>query len=50
LFTEGFDYGKAGTILKIPDEFQVEAMAAIGRPGNKEDLPRNVRLRAIAAH
>jgi len=36
---EGFDYDRARTVLKIPRDFQVEAMAAIGKPGKKEDLP-----------
>ncbi len=35
---QGFDYDKARTALNIPDDFQVEAMAVIGRPGGKEDL------------
>src|SRR5262249_37083418 len=36
---EGFDYGRAREELRVPDEFQVEAMAAVGRPGPKESLP-----------
>src|SRR5262245_9868408 len=36
---QGFDYDKAKATLEIPDGFRVEAMAAIGRPGRKEDLP-----------
>jgi nitroreductase len=36
---EGFDYKKAKEVLHIPDGYTVEAMCAIGRPGNKEDLP-----------
>ncbi len=35
----GFDYEKARTALNIPDEYQVEAMAAIGKPAPKETLP-----------
>ncbi|MBV9673614.1 MAG: nitroreductase family protein [Verrucomicrobia bacterium] len=42
---QGFDYDKAKTVLQIPDEFQVEAMVAIGRPGRKEDLPPEVQER-----
>jgi len=34
----GFDYDKAKTELEIPDEFQVEAMIAVGKPGKKEVL------------
>jgi nitroreductase len=36
---QGFDYELARSSLNIPDGFTVEAMAAIGLPGNKEDLP-----------
>jgi nitroreductase len=36
---EGFDYELARSSLNIPDGFTVEAMAAIGMPGNKEELP-----------
>lgn len=35
----GFDYARAKTTLHVPDDFSVEAMAAVGRPGPKEDLP-----------
>ena len=31
--------------LWIPDEFQVEAMAAIGRPGPKESLTEKLQAR-----
>ena len=42
---EGFDYDKARTQLKIPDDYQVEAMAAIGKPGQKDDLPPALQAR-----
>jgi nitroreductase len=42
---QGFDYEKAKSELNVPDGFQVEAMAAIGRPGKKEDLPEKIRER-----
>jgi nitroreductase len=42
---QGFDYDRARRDLGIPDEFQVEAMAAVGRPGRKEDLPQNLQER-----
>lgn len=35
----GFDYARARTTLQVPDDMTVEAMAAVGRPGPKEDLP-----------
>jgi len=36
---QGFSYEGARTALGIPDGFQVEAMAAVGRPGDKASLP-----------
>lgn len=42
---QGFDYDKAKTVLNIPDEYQVEAMAAVGKPGRKENLPEALRER-----
>ena len=42
---EGFDYERARTELRVPDEFQVEAMAAVGKPGSKESLPEKLKAR-----
>ncbi len=42
---EGFDYDKAKKELEIPDEYNVEAMIAIGKPGNKADLPAAIQER-----
>ena len=42
---QGFDYGRARKELKIPDEFQIEAMAAVGKPGSKEVLPEKLQAR-----
>ena len=42
---EGFDYERARIELGIPEEFQVEAMAAVGRPGSKEVLPEKLQER-----
>jgi nitroreductase len=42
---EGFDYARSRTMLKVPRDFQIEAMAAIGRPGQKEDLPIGLQER-----
>jgi hypothetical protein len=42
---EGFDYERARKELRIPDEFQVEAMAAVGKPGPKELLPEKLQAR-----
>jgi nitroreductase len=35
----GFDYARARTTLDVPDDMTVEAMAAVGIPGAREDLP-----------
>lgn len=36
---EGFDYDKARTTYNIPQNYNVEAMCAIGKQGQKKDLP-----------
>lgn len=36
---QGFDYDRAKQELQVPDDYQVEAMIAIGHHGKKEDLP-----------
>jgi nitroreductase len=40
---QGFDYDRARTELEIADDFQVEAMAAVGKPGAKEGLPEKLQ-------
>lgn len=42
---QGFDYVRAKTELAIPDEYTVEAMIAIGKPGKTEDLPVELQER-----
>ena len=42
---QGFDYERARTELEIPDEYQVEAMVAVGKPGEPGSLPE--KLQAI---
>ncbi len=42
---QGFDYVKAKTELNISDEYDVEAIIAIGKPGKKEDLPKEIQER-----
>lgn len=42
---QGFDYESARSVMKIPDVFRVEAMAAIGRLGEKESLPEELQAR-----
>ena len=41
----GFDYARARTTLNIPDEFNVEAMAAVGWPGPMSVLPEDFQAR-----
>ncbi len=41
----GFDYAAAKTELNLTDDYQVLAMAALGRPGRTEDLPDAFRER-----
>jgi hypothetical protein len=42
---QGFVYETARTVLEIPQEFQVEAMIALGKEGPKEALPPDVQER-----
>ena len=42
---QGFDYDKAKNIFSISDEYQVEAMIAVGKAGKKEELPENIQKR-----
>lgn len=44
---QGFDYDKAKKALGIPDDYVVEAMAVVGKPGKKEDLPANLQEREV---
>ncbi|SCZ52367.1 nitroreductase family protein [Thiohalomonas denitrificans] len=44
---EGFDYQRARTELGVPDDHDVLAMAAIGRPGRVEELPEPLREREV---
>ena len=41
----GFDRDRARTALGVPDEFAVEAMIALGRPGDPANLPPELRER-----
>jgi len=42
---QGFDYDRAKKVLGIPDGFQIEAMAAVGKSGQKELLPEEIQRR-----
>ena len=44
---QGFDYERARAELSIPGGFRVEAMAAIGRPGDPARLPERLRERDV---
>lgn len=39
----GFDFEKARTALKVPEDYAVAAMFALGRPGDPADLPEQLR-------
>ena len=41
----GFNQSRTRVDLKVPDDFEVEAMIALGRPGNRGDLPDDLRSR-----
>jgi nitroreductase len=41
----GFDYEKAREVLEIPDGYDIEAMIAIGKPGKKNQLPKDLQDR-----
>lgn len=43
----GFDRDRARADLQIPDDYDVEAMVAIGRPGDPDDLPEQLREREV---
>ena len=41
------DYARARTVLGVPEDFTVEAMAAVGKPGRKEELPEDFQAREL---
>lgn len=41
----GFDREKTRTDLQVPDDYAVEAMIAVGRPGDPDQLPPELRER-----
>lgn len=45
----GFDYGRAKKELSIPDDYKVEIMIALGRPGKIDDLPAALQARETPA-
>jgi nitroreductase len=46
---EGFDYDAARRELRVPDEYDIEAMVAIGKPGKKEDLEPDLQQREFSS-
>ncbi|KKQ32261.1 MAG: Nitroreductase [candidate division TM6 bacterium GW2011_GWF2_37_49] len=42
---EGFDYDKAKQELLLPDGYAIEAMFAVGKPGDKYGLPKELQER-----
>jgi nitroreductase len=40
---QGFDYDRARAALRIPEEYEIEAMAAVGRQGDPASLPEKLR-------
>jgi nitroreductase len=39
----GFDRDKVRTDLQVPEDYAIEAMIAVGQPGDPNDLPENYR-------
>jgi nitroreductase len=44
---QGFDFERARTALNIPEGFHVNAMAAIGKPGDISALPEGLKEREL---
>lgn len=47
---QGFDYERARRELGIPEEFHVDAMAVVGKPGDKAELPEGLRARELPSN
>ncbi len=43
----GFDYERARDVVGAPEEFEVEAMIAVGRPAPAESLAESLREREV---
>lgn len=46
---EGFDYQKAHELLQLPQDYEIQAMVAVGHPGTLEDLPEEMRSREYSS-
>jgi nitroreductase len=44
---EGFDYDRARKELSIPDNYAIEAMLAIGKPGATKSLPASLQEKEV---
>jgi nitroreductase len=44
---QGFDFDRARRALAVPDDFSVDAMFAVGRPGDPAELSESLREREI---
>ena len=44
---QGFDFDAARSVLRVPDDYAVVAMFAVGRPGDPADLPEQLRAREV---
>ena len=44
---QGFDYTKAKQALQIPDQFEINAMFAVGHPAPKESLAPELRAKEV---
>lgn len=42
---QGFDYERAARVVELPEDHEVHCMVAVGRPGEVEDLPDDLRER-----
>jgi len=44
---EGFDYEKAAKLISLPDDYVVEAMCAVGKPGKLKNLPKELQDKEV---
>ena len=42
---QGFDFAKARRVLRVPDDYAVATMFAVGRPGDPDELPQRAQER-----
>jgi len=44
---EGFSYERARELINLPEGYTIQAMFAVGHPGNKEDLSQELQEREV---